>query len=278
LHWIDAGRGPFLIVLNLCDVHDPYLPPEPYLHRYTKLRHPYKWYSERWEQYESLSREETGAEMDAYDGAINYIDVNIADLLTELQHRGLAENTLVVITSDHGEGFGEHGLMNHGNSLYRELTHVPLIFWQPGRIPQGRAIAEPVTLTSLSATILDLVGSRQSMPGVSMRTLWSGAPVPAVNSPRSELAQLNWNPRYPNYYGPMQSLTTSEWHYISGGNTGELLFRCCGADLDVNNLAATAEGKKVCQQFRQEIQIPAAEQNRTSQARPAAQNILPSQP
>ena len=277
LRWIDASRGPFFLVLNYYDVHDPYLPPEPYLHRYTKVRHPYKWYSEHWEQYENLSREETRAEMDAYDGAINYVDVNIANLLTELQHRGLGENTLVVITSDHGEGFGDHGLMNHGNSLYRELTHVPLIVWGSERVPEGRVVREPISLTSLPATVLDLAGSKQSLPGTSLSALWSGAPV-SDKAPRSELAQLKWNPRYPNYYGPMQSLTSSEWHYISGGNTGELLFRCCSADLDVNNLADTAEGKKICYQFRREIQIPTTEVNRSSQTRPAMESILISQP
>ena len=99
-----------------------------------------------------------------------------------------------------------------------------------------------------------------------------------MSTPRAELAQLKWNPRYPNYYGPMQSLTSSEWHYISGGKTGELLFRCCGVDLDVNNLADTAEGKKICDQFRREIQIPTAERNRSSQVRSAPENILIPQP
>lgn len=278
LRWIDASHGPFFAVLNYCDVHDPYLPPDPYLHRYTNVRRPNKWYSEQWQSFEHLTQEEIVAEMDAYDGAINYVDVNIANLATELQRRGLEKNTVVVITSDHGEGFADHGLMNHGNSLYRELTHVPLIFWAPGRIPEGKVVAEPVSLTWLPATVLDLVGSKQSLPGNSLRPSWSGAPVSHTSAPRAELAQLNWNPKYPNYYGPMQSLTSSEWHYISGGNTGELLFRCCGGDLDVNNVADTAEGRKVCEQFRREIQIPAPERNHSIQARSAPENILIPQP
>jgi arylsulfatase A-like enzyme len=274
LHWIDASHVPFFVVLNYCDVHDPYLPPDPYLHRYTKVRRPNKWFSEQWQSFEHLTQEEIVAEMDAYDGAINYVDDNIANLLTELQHRGIEKNTLVVITSDHGEGFADHGLMNHGNSLYRELTHVPLIVWGAGRIPEGRVVAEPISLTSLPATVLDLVGSKQSLPGISLTPFWSGAPVPAMGTPRSELAQLKWNPRYPNYYGPMQSLTSSEWHYISGGKTGELLFRCCGVDPDMNNLADTAEGKKACEQFRREIQLPSAETNRASQTRSGPENGL----
>jgi len=274
LHWIDGGHGPFLVVLNYYDVHDPYLPPDPYLHRYTNVRHPNKWYSERWEQFEHLSPAEIRAEMDAYDGAINYVDVNIANLLAELQHRGLTKNTLVVITSDHGEGFAEHGLMNHGNSLYRELTHVPLILWEPGTIPEGRVVAEPISLSSLSATVLDLVGSKQVLPGISLRSFWSGAPISNTSAPRSELAQLKWNPSYPNYYASMQSLTSSEWHYISGGNTGELLFRCCGGDLDVNNVAGTADGRKVCEQFRRDIQISNPEKNQSNQARSAPETIL----
>src|SRR5262249_39484087 len=278
LHWIDASHAPFFVVLNYYDVHDPYLPPDPYLHRYTNVRRPNKWFSEQWDSFENLTPQEIGAEMGAYDGAINYVDDNIAKLLTELQNRGLGKNTLVVITSDHGEGFADHGLMNHGNSLYRELTHVPLIFWEPGRIPEGKVVTEPISLTTLSATILDLVGSKQSFAGVSLRPFWSGAPVPAISSPRSELAPLNWNRKYPNYYGPMQSLTSSEWHYISGGNTGELLFRCCDVDPDVNNVADSAEGKKVCEQFRREIQVPDAERNHSSQARSDPENMVIPQP
>src|SRR5262249_49084608 len=152
------------------------------------------------------------AALDAYDGAINYVDAKIAHLTQELKRRGLTGNTLVVITSDHGEGFYEHGLMNHGNSLYRELTHVPLILLLPGQIPSGRRIREPVSLTALPATILDLLGDYRPrlFTGQSLKELWSeDRPNHSLTPPISELAQLDWLAKYPNYYGPMQSITTS---------------------------------------------------------------------
>jgi arylsulfatase A-like enzyme len=257
LQWIDSRSRPFFVVLNYLDAHDPYLPPDPYLHLYTKVRRPNKWYSEHWESFEHLTPEEKQAELDAYDGAINYIDAKIAYLLQKLSQRGLGKNTLVIITADHGEAFGEHGLMNHGNSLYRELIHVPLIFWEPGQIQAGKVVADPVSLTALPATVLDLIGDsgQQQFPGPSLTELWlDGHQPPIPAPPLSELAQFSWNVRYPNYYGPMRSVTTSEWHYITGGNSGEQLFRCC-AEPETVNLASTSEGQKICQHFRQELQL-----------------------
>jgi len=256
LRWIDSGTRPFFVFVNYLDVHDPYLPPDPYLHLYTKVKRPYKWYSEHWDSFEHLTAGETQAELDAYDGAINYVDVQIADLLQKLSQRGLGANTLVIITSDHGEGFGEHGLMNHGNSLYRELIHVPLIFWKPGQVPSGVRISEPVSLTALPVTVFDILGRSGSFPWTSLQQLWTnGKPHHDMPPPISEVAQLPWNSRYPNYYGPMQSITTPQWHYISGGSRGEQLFRCCDTEPENPNLAATEEGNKLCGQFRRELQV-----------------------
>jgi arylsulfatase A-like enzyme len=260
LHWIDSDRRPFFVFLNYYDLHDPYLPPDPYLHKYTKVKHPGGRFTLHWEWFENLTPEERAAAMAAYDGAINYVDIEIANLMQELKHRGLAENTLVIITSDHGEAFYEHGLMNHGNSLYRELIHVPLILWEPGMIPAGKRISDPVSLNSLPATVLDLFGdnSQQQFPGASLRELWTeGARPGEFSPPISEVAQMKWNPKYPNYYGPLESVTTSQWHYITGGNTGEQLFRCCDASPERPNLATTADGTRMCELFRKELRMTA---------------------
>src|SRR5262249_42038218 len=121
---------------------------------------------------------------------------------------------------DHGEGFNEHGLMNHGNSLYRELIHVPLMMIMPGQIPPGLRVSEPVSLTALPNTVLDLLGDRDhKFAGTSLKELWTEGTDPAtLPPPISEVAQLRWNSKYPNYYGPMESITTLHWHYITGGN------------------------------------------------------------
>ena len=93
-----------------------------------------------------------------------------------LAARGTLDNTIVIVTSDHGEHFGEHGLMAHGNSVYRPLLQVPLFIRYPERVPGGIRIAEPVTLRDLGATVFDLARLVPSFPwpGGSLRAAWDG--------------------------------------------------------------------------------------------------------
>ncbi|HEV2118149.1 MAG TPA: sulfatase [Terriglobales bacterium] len=259
LRWIASDhRHPFFVFLNYYDVHDPYLPPEPYLHRFTNLPHPAGPIPMAWDWFASLTPQQRQGEMDAYDGAIQYVDTELGEFFRQLQQRGLDKNTLVVITSDHGEEFNEHGFMDHLNALYRELIHVPLIFWQPGKLPQGMHIATPVSTVSLPATLLSLVpdGGAGHMPGLSLSPLWANpGQNPELMPVVSELAQFKLTPLFPNYYGPLTSLTTPQWHYIAGGRAGEELFRCCANTPEVDNLASTEEGKRVCQTFKKELEF-----------------------
>jgi arylsulfatase A-like enzyme len=252
LHWAYGSGRPFFAVLNYFDTHDPYLPPEPFRHLYSKAKNP-GWYSSlSW--VEELTAAQRQDALDAYDGSINYVDARLQDLFTSLRDRGLDSNTVVVITSDHGESFDEHGLMDHGNTLYRELIRVPLLVWAPGRVPGGQRIAQPVSTLSLSASLLDLAGAQGTLRfrGPSLVALWKGTEAPGP-SPVSELAQMKWNRRFPNSYGPMVSITTSEWHYISGGEYGIQLFRCCERDIEEMDLAQTVLGGPVVQRLSAEM-------------------------
>jgi arylsulfatase A-like enzyme len=260
--WIDSDAKPFFAFINFYDLHDPYLPPGPYVQRYTNVKNPGGWFTPHWEWFQNLTPEQREAARDAYDGAVNYADDQIAELMRQLEHRGLSKNTLVVITSDHGEAFYEHGLMNHGNSLYREVTHVPLIFWAPGSIPAGKRIADPVSLTAVPATVLRFVNQSDSggFTQASLTALWTQNAVPAeIEAPVSELAQMSWSPLFPNYYGPMVSVTTPAWHYVAGGNKGEQLFHCCQVVNEGPDVSSSVEGKKVCAQFRDELRVLTAE-------------------
>ena len=256
LQWIDSGRQPFLAFLNFYDTHDPYLPPEPYLHRYSRLKHPGGRISLAWDWFVGLTPEERQGQMDAYDGAIEYVDSQIGEVFRELAKRGLDKNTLVIITSDHGESFNEHGLMGHLNGLYRELIHVPLLLWMPGRIPQGLQVKVPVTNASLPATLFSFVsGGRPALfPGNLLQAAWTSNSIEFA-PPLSELAEMKLTPLFPNYYGSLTSVTTSEWHYISGGKAGQELFRCCSDMPEIENLANTAEGKRVCERFRKQMEL-----------------------
>jgi arylsulfatase A-like enzyme len=126
------------------------------------------------------------------------------------------ENTLIVVTSDHGEQFGEHGSLGHRvGEVYRELLRVPLVIRLAGRTPEGRRIGRPVSLADLPATILDLVNVRQHpVPGQSLTGTWKDGSGGSY-SPR--LSQFN----------PGQSkggIMLDGWHYIRATDGVEELY------------------------------------------------------
>lgn len=100
-------------------------------------------------------------ELDRYDAEIVHVDRQIAALLAALEETGELADTIVVITSDHGDEFYDHGNRHHARSLYNELVRIPLIVAAPGATPQ--VIETPVSMVDIGATLLDLVGV--SRPG-----------------------------------------------------------------------------------------------------------------
>jgi arylsulfatase A-like enzyme len=123
---------------------------------------------------------------DGYDDCITFLDDQLGRLLEELSGRGLLDNTVVIITSDHGESLGEHGLYLHGISLYLDETAVPLVILSPNA-PANRAVAEPGSLRDLPATVVDQLGlaAGSPFPGHSLADYWFLAPgeVPPETTP-----------------------------------------------------------------------------------------------
>jgi arylsulfatase A-like enzyme len=95
------------------------------------------------------------AQMDAYDRTIREADDLIASLLAELDRLGITERTLVVLLSDHGEAFGEHGAVEHGYAGHQEQLHIPLVFRGPG-IPAGTRVDAPASIVDVAPTVLAL--------------------------------------------------------------------------------------------------------------------------
>lgn len=260
LNWIGDDRRPFLAYLNYFDVHDPYLPPQPWRDKFSAHANPggilnsflLRFYPE-------MTAAQLQDEIAAYDGAVAYADDQIGRLLDQLDRRGLAANTLVVITSDHGEMLGEHELYLHRNCLYRQAIHVPLIVRWPGHLPAGKRVTLPVSIASIPATLVDLAGMAQDapFPGPSLAGLWQSAePAPAWPDALSELTQFPFEPlkRDPAYYGAIQSLVTPGWHYIEHEKFGRQLFRWREDPEESTDLAATAEGKPLADQLARESQ------------------------
>jgi len=111
-----------------------------------------------------------------YDGEVAYTDREIGRLLDGLSGLGLEDSTLVVITADHGEEFGDHRGFEHGHTLYEELLHVPLIMRLPGGLPEGRVVKSAVRLIDLAPTVLELAGLApvESFAGESLIPLVQG--------------------------------------------------------------------------------------------------------
>jgi arylsulfatase A-like enzyme len=258
LHWVDSKpQSPFFAVLNYFDVHDPYFPPQPYRTQFSKLKNPGGIIDESLASHTMPSTpEELQGEIDAYDGAIAYTDDQIGQLFAELKKRNLVDNTLVVITGDHGESFGGHGLFIHGNSLYRGQIRVPLVFYWPSKIPAGVRISRPVSNAAIPATLVELTDSnpKPAFPIPSLAQLWKTSQDLEWPYPESDLAQLPWNPKAPNYFGAMRSVAGPQFHYIRNEKLGEELYDWRNDPQERYDLAKNKEFSTVLQVFRDSLE------------------------
>ncbi len=243
------GRRPFFAFLNYFDAHDPYQPPAPFdtlfLGREPRLRRVTSEY---------LSDPDTVGDLHlAYNGAIRYADSEIDRLLGELGRRGVLDNTLVIVTADHGEAFGEHGPLGHGSTLYLPQTHVPLLVLLPGRAVRGVTVRDPVSLRDLAATILDVAHARAAgLPGTSLAPLWQQPGDSAARSSRSpvitEVQQTSeYDPRDPVYQGDMRAIVFGGWHYIEHQHGEPELYRISTDSLERTNLAGDASQDSILQ-------------------------------
>ena len=139
--------GPFLIYLHVVYPHRPYLPPEPYRGMFG---------DDSYEEYEETFRDNL---VNAYDAEIRRTDDLTARIHAALEGRDLLDRTWVLLTSDHGEGFWEHGFDEHGQVFYDEMIRVPMILLPP---PGGSALPArvdaPVSNLDVFTTVLEIAG------------------------------------------------------------------------------------------------------------------------
>ncbi len=278
LTWLDRRRDsarPFFAFLNYFDAHAAYTPPPPWDSTFAEGRD--RATADRyWARMEQvfgpgpLPQQFLRETMDAYDGGIAYLDHQIDSLLTQLDLRGVLRNTVVVITSDHGEHFGEHGLIQHGNSLFLPLLHVPLVIVAPGRLPEGVAVQAPATLRDLAATILDLAGVPN--PGIPGRSLLSWVR-PPLDPARVDtlVAAVDYHPQLPKWppspilRGDMRSVVLDSLHYIRNGDGEEGLFHLGQDSRETRNVARMPEFGALVARHRAALERVA----------PAARNRVP---
>ncbi len=168
-----------------------------------------------------------------YDGEITFWDYHFNQLMNRLAAEGLLDNALVVMTSDHGQMFGEHGKWIHRNSLYEEVLRVPLFIRYPGTIPAGMVVDTPVFTADLMPTILDLVGLPVpgNLDGRSLRPFFQGQPGALLNRPIFAEMESENNPSSPGHWiAPLydlRSIKKDGWKYIKevGNPAGDSLYQ-----------------------------------------------------
>jgi arylsulfatase A-like enzyme len=188
----------------------------------------------------SLSRfhavPKTPAEREAitglYDGSIRYLDDLVGDFYQWLGEAGVLEDTLLVITADHGENLGDHGLLGHGACLYETLIHVPLVCVHPTLFPPAQPATALVQASDVFPTVVDILGGDERLKFDSAgRSL---LPDRLQKAPRS--AVFSEDPRYgsehlintgldPDVYNrALGAVRTHTWKYISGSDGAEELY------------------------------------------------------
>jgi arylsulfatase A-like enzyme len=222
-----AGR-PFFAFLNYFDVHSPYGAPAPFAGRYregTKQA----WLTKGTER-KAYSDAELATLTGAYDEEVAYLDSRLGTLFDELAARHLLDSTLVVLTSDHGEQFGEHGLLDHGQNIYAVLTHVPLMVWLPGGEGGARRVAATVGTLDVAATVLEVLGIDGEVAGQSFTDLLRGEPAPL-------------RPAYSYSDGfrmESRSVVWGGWHYIERDSVTTELYYLPEDPGETDNRFATA--------------------------------------
>jgi arylsulfatase A-like enzyme len=260
LSWVDRqdDTRPFFAFLNYYDAHGPYQPPPPFDAKFGD--------ASRREELEQM-REDAPARQwppeviraakDAYDGSIAYMDAQLGDLFRELDRRGLTRNTLIIVTSDHGEEFGEHGVFWHGNSLYRPSVDIPLVMKLPEGQPPVRVVDTPVSLRDLPATIMRvaLPGVSHPFPGSSLSRYWlSPQPESTRDAADTLLQEVNYDPGLPSSTpvskGPMRAVVLDGARLIRRGDGYEELFDFNQDAAETRNLAPTAEAGPQLERLR----------------------------
>jgi arylsulfatase len=165
------GDRPTFTWLHYMDVHGPYEPPMEFRRKHVGDRvtdaEAAQLYKRAIAEPDSLSEREQQCLIDLYDAEIRYLDANIDRLLDELSRLGIRDETLILLTADHGEAFGEHGYYEHPRFLPHELTHVPLIATGAG-VHDKKTIHAPVSTLDVAPTVTAVFDGEYAGPGRSL--------------------------------------------------------------------------------------------------------------
>lgn len=196
--WLERHRDePFFLYAHATDPHAPYRPPAGFEEKFANPAETAEFNRDYMKLHDKgqygggtvVSREgckSNGIDpdkfirraIDRYDGEILHNDASLESLAGKLKQLGILDNTLIIVVSDHGEEFWDHGWTAHGHSLYQELTHCVFLMWNPRLLPVPRRVDEPVQLIDIMPTVLDLLSLKTPniVEGQSLTPLIKGRP------------------------------------------------------------------------------------------------------
>ena len=244
----DRSR-PFFLAVGFFRPHTPYVAPEKYFDEYELEEMPLV---EGWEEdqkdipppglgshkkeHELLTDELRQQAIQAYFASITFMDTQVGRVLDALERLGLADNTVVVFTSDHGYHLGEHGLWQK-LSLFEESARVPLIIAAPGMVGQGGVAETPVGLVDVYPTLTELCGvdAPDNLQGQSLVPILENSEEPGRGWALTEVTRGRGENQIFGY-----TIRTSRWRYTEwdGGEAGRELYDHETDPLEQTNLAA----------------------------------------
>ena len=268
LGWLGHRRPdrPFFAYLNYFDAHEPFVPPMQFDNAFgvrPRSVRDYQFLFDYVGLVKNFARQrDLTMARDCYDDCIAFLDQQLGQLLDTLKHQRLLENTVVVITSDHGEAFGDHGVVGHSYTVHFDEVGVPLVILAPDA-PAGLVVDHPVSLRDLPSTVVDLVGPIASapFPGRSLTADWkapsertSAQNTSPAFSERADRTALDEHPTEFLSAGWFQmSLVASNKHYIRDALGIEQLFDLDHDPYEYDDLMSRADGEQRVGFYRKKL-------------------------
>jgi arylsulfatase A-like enzyme len=215
---------PFFLFVHLWDVHYDYIPPAPFDTLFDSayaggvdgrnLTELLRWGPE------DIDPRDLDHLKALYDGEIASTDRQVQFIVDRLHDLGFADETLIILTADHGEEFFEHGLFGHKRALYDESIRIPLVFWYPGHVPAGQRIEKPVRIIDIAPTILEFVGA-VGLPDILGRSLLSEILQPGGSPPSpAAISQLTIDQKTG---AGLLAIRTADWKLVTGPNPDDVV-------------------------------------------------------
>jgi arylsulfatase A-like enzyme len=244
--------APFFAFIHYMEPHLPYRPPARFVSRHLDRRSARRAWKVNQNAVKFMARH---ASMDAddldllgrlYDAEISYTDECINEVVAGLRSNGLLDDTLLVVTSDHGENLGEHGLMDHMFSVHEPIVHVPLLVRYPGGRPRGveRGLVQTLDIfPTVAAVLADGDGVTAQFQGRPLPPLAGARDVavtelrevqPPIPTCRKRFPQFDWRV----YDRSLHAIRTATHKYIQGSDGSEELFALDADPGETRNQAA----------------------------------------